>query len=299
MKGVRLKDITRFVRTTKHGDVLLSLEKEEAEIGYQSWGIILNTFDELESDVITALRHKFPRLYTLGSMSALVDRVASVESNPIHLSQWNDDTDCLGWLDNRKPSSVVYVNFGSITILTPGQLLEFANGLAASGHAFLWIIRPDLVSEESSVLISEFREKTRDRGYLTSWCCQEEVLAHPSVGCFLTHAGWNSVLESIENGIPMLCWPFFAEQPTNCRYLCGEWGIGMEIDSEVKREEVGRLVGEVMGNGEKSVEMRRKALVWKQKAAKAVGIGGGGTSYVNLENLVRDLKEEEIKIKCL
>jgi UDP:flavonoid glycosyltransferase YjiC (YdhE family) len=112
------------------------------------------------------------------------------------------------------------------------------------------------------------------------------VLSHPSVGLFLTHCGWNSTLESICAGVPMLCWPFFAEQPTNCRYVCDKWGIGMEIDNDVRREEVARLVREAM-DGERGKTMRVKSMVWKEKARQAVD--EGGSSSKNLDRLVEFL----------
>ncbi|MQL74390.1 hypothetical protein Taro_006753 [Colocasia esculenta] len=91
-------------------------------------------------------------------------------------------------------TSVLYVNFGSITVFTAQQLVEFALGLADSGQPFLWVIRPDLVA---AVLPESVFEETAGRGFLTSWCPQEEVLANPSIGGFLTHGGWNSMPESI------------------------------------------------------------------------------------------------------
>lgn len=122
-----------------------------------------------------------------------------------------------------------------------------------------------------------------------SWCAQEEVLSHPGVGVFLTHSGWNSTLESIYSGVPMICWPFFAEQHTNCRYACEEWGIGMEIDSNVRREEVELLVRELM-EGERGMEMRKKAMRWKESGEAATK--QGGSSYVNLKGLVNEVVHE-------
>ena len=136
------------------------------------------------------------------------------------------------------------------------------------------------------MLPEEFVTDTKERGVLASWCPQELVLSHPSVGLFLTHCGWNSTLESICAGVPMLCWPFFAEQPTNCRYVCAKWEIGMEIDSDVRREEVARLVREVM-DGETGKAMRVKAMLWKEKAREAVE--DGGSSRKNMERLVEFL----------
>ncbi|KAJ4836381.1 hypothetical protein Tsubulata_024145 [Turnera subulata] len=96
--------------------------------------------------------------------------------------------------------------------MTPQQLAEFAWGLADSKHTFLWIARPDLVSGDSAILPAEFLEETKERGLLASWCPQEQILKHPAIGGFLSHMGWNSMTESLCGGVPMLCWPFFAEQ---------------------------------------------------------------------------------------
>ncbi|GJN19575.1 hypothetical protein PR202_gb06864 [Eleusine coracana subsp. coracana] len=64
------------------------------------------------------------------------------------------------------------------------------------------------------------------------------VLRHPAVGCFLTHNGWNSTCESLAAGVPMVCWLGFADQHTNCKYVCEVWGVGVRMDAEIKREQV-------------------------------------------------------------
>ncbi|KAM7486952.1 hypothetical protein LguiA_002961 [Lonicera macranthoides] len=186
----------------------------------------------------------------------------------------------------KEPNSVVYVNFGSITVMTPDQLVEFSWGLANSKQTFLWIIRPDLVTGDSAILPAEFLEERKQRGLLASWCPQEQVLSHPSIGGFLTHSGWNSTMESILSGVPMICWPFFAEQQTSCWYCATQWGIGMEIDNNVKRDEVDSLVRELMV-GEKGKEMKQKAIDWKKKAEEATS--SGGSSYLNLEEMVSEV----------
>ncbi|XP_043705551.1 7-deoxyloganetin glucosyltransferase-like [Telopea speciosissima] len=140
----------------------------------------------------------------------------------------------------------------------PQQLNEFAWGLADSRYHFLWVIRPNIVNGGSEIISGEFMEEIKDRGLLSGWCLQKQVIRHPSIGGFLTHCGWNSTLESIREGVPMISWPFFAEQQTNCLYACTKWGIGMEIDSDVKREEVEGLVRELMGGEKRKREQQRK-----------------------------------------
>jgi len=285
MEGVRLKDIPSFIRTTDPDDVMLNYDGGEAQNARGARGLILNTYDALEQDVVDALRREFPRVYTVGPLPAFTPRGAELDA--IGGNLWKEDASCLRWLDaQRQPGSVVYVNFGSITVVTPAQLTEFAWGLASCGRPFLWVVRPDLVSGEKAVLPEEFVRGTKDRGVLVSWCPQELVLSHPSVGLFLTHCGWNSTLESVCAGVPMVCWPFFAEQPTNCRYACAKWGIGMEIGSGVAREEVARLVREAM-DVERGKAMRVSALAWKERARAATV--DGGTSSENMDRLVEFL----------
>ncbi|KEH28122.1 UDP-glucosyltransferase family protein [Medicago truncatula] len=151
---------------------------------------------------------------------------------------------------------------------------------------FLWITRPNLVIGGSVVLSSEFRKEISDRGLISNWCPQEKVLNHPSISGFLTHCGWNSTTESICAGVPMLCWSFFADQPTNCRFICNEWKIGMEIDMNVKIEDLEKLINELMV-GENGKKMRQKAMELKKKAEE--NTRPGGCSYMNLDKVIKEV----------
>nr|Q6VAB3.1 RecName: Full=UDP-glycosyltransferase 85A8 [Stevia rebaudiana]AAR06913.1 UDP-glycosyltransferase 85A8 [Stevia rebaudiana] len=287
MKNIRLKDFPSFIRTTDINDIMLNYFLIETEAIPKGVAIILNTFDALEKDSITPVLALNPQIYTIGPLHMMQQYVDHDERlKHIGSNLWKEDVSCINWLDTKKPNSVVYVNFGSITVMTKEQLIEFGWGLANSKKDFLWITRPDIVGGNEAMIPAEFIEETKERGMVTSWCSQEEVLKHPSIGVFLTHSGWNSTIESISNGVPMICWPFFAEQQTNCRYCCVEWEIGLEIDTDVKREEVEAQVREMM-DGSKGKMMKNKALEWKKKAEEAVSIGG--SSYLNFEKLVTDV----------
>ncbi|KAG7960692.1 hypothetical protein I3843_10G136600 [Carya illinoinensis] len=227
---------------------------------------VVNTFDAMEHEALDALSPMFPPIYSIGPLYLLLnqipqkDLVSNIDSN-----LWKYEANCLEWLNSKELNSVIYINFGSVANLTPPQMVELAWGLANSKKAFLWVIRPNMMKDASQIVPHhEFVTETKKRGIILSWFPQEHVLSHPSIGGFLTHSGWNSMLESMCAGVPMLCWPFIAEQKTNCRFACVEWGIGMEVDCNVKRDEVERLVRELM-DGEKGREMRKHAIEWKRK----------------------------------
>eukprot|EP00258_Populus_trichocarpa_P012566 XP_002322563.2 7-deoxyloganetin glucosyltransferase isoform X1 [Populus trichocarpa] len=285
MKDVRLKDFP-FIQTTDPDEVVFNFAIGVAETSVKARAIAFHTFDALEPEVLDGLSTIFPRVYSIGPLQLLLNQFEENGLKSIGYSLWKEDHECLQWLETKEPKSVVYVNFGSITVMTADQLVEFAMGLVNSNIPFLWITRPDLVVGESAVLPAEFEEETEKRGFITSWCPQEEVLNHPAVGGFLTHSGWGSTIESLCAGLPLACWPFFADQAMNCRYSCNEWGVGMEIDNNVKREEVEMLVKELM-EGEKGEKMRGKAMEWKRLAEEAVG--PEGTSSINLDKFIHEI----------
>jgi hypothetical protein len=288
MRDIRLRDLPSFLRTTDPDDVIFKFIIESVERAPRASAIVIHTFDALEQQVLDALSPMFPRVYAAGPLQLLLNHSHNDHESlkSIGYNLWIEETECLHWLNFKPPNSVLYVNFGSITVMTPQQLIEFGWGLANSKHPFLWIIRPDLVVGESAVLPPEFIVETKERGLIASWCPQEEVLNHPSIGGFLTHCGWNSIVESVTAGVPMLCWPFFADQQTNCKYTCDDWGIGMEIDNDANREEVEKIVRELM-EGDKGKKMKNKALEWKNLAEEATGTRG--SSSINLNNLVNEV----------
>lgn len=286
MNNIRLRDFPTFIRTTDINDTMLNYFIRETAAIPRGSAIILNTFDALEQDSINPLIALNPRIFTVGPLHMMEQYVHDERLERIRSNLWEEDDSCLSWLDTKECNSVVYVNFGSITIMSKEQLIEFGWGLANSKKDFLWITRPDIVGGDDAMMPPEFVHETKGRGMVTSWCPQEQVMKHPAIGGFLTHSGWNSTIESISNGIPMICWPFFSEQQTNCRYSCVEWEIGMEIDTDVKREEVESQVREMM-DGKKGEMMKSKILEWKKKAEEAVAVGG--SSYCNFDILVSDL----------
>jgi len=287
MKNIRMRDLPSFVRTTTLDEISFVGFGLEAQQCMKSSAIIINTVKELESEVLDALMAINPNIYNIGPLQFLADNFPEKENGfkSNGSSLWKNDLTCIKWLDQWEPSSVIYINYGSIAVMSEKHFNEFAWGLANSKLPFLWINRPDLVKGKSPSLSQEFLDEIKDRGYIITWCPQSQVLAHPSVGAFLTHCGWNSSLESISEGKPMIGWPFFAEQQTNCRYISTTWGIGMDIKDDVKREEVTELVKEII-KGEKGKKMREKCVEWKKKVVEAAK--PGGSSYNDFFRLLKD-----------
>lgn len=142
---------------------MLNFAAQESHKASQPSALILNIFDDLERDVLEAIKSMVPNVFSLGPLSLLCDMVvADVPLKSIRLNLWEEDMTCVEWLAGKEPMSVVYVNFGSITVMTAEQMVEFAWGLASSNHPFLWIIRPDLVMGDSGMLPPEFLRETGD-----------------------------------------------------------------------------------------------------------------------------------------
>ncbi|KAL5978215.1 hypothetical protein ACLOJK_029332 [Asimina triloba] len=291
MPSIHLKHLPTFMGTIEIFDLMTQYFKQSIHTLPKASSIILNTFHELDHELIEAAARKFKlkECYTVGPLFALSDQIPSSELESIRSNLWKEESECMEWLEKQGDTSVIYVNFGSLATVSAEQLKELAWGLANSNYPFMWVIRPDLVIGGSAALDQEFLEETKERAVIASWCPQKQVLGHPSVAAFITHCGWNSTVETIHHGVPMLCWPFFADQHTNCKFACQVWGNGMEIGDgdDLKRDKVEGAIKELM-EGEKGKKVRKSAEKWKEQARKATDVGG--SSHSNLDRLVNALR---------
>ncbi|XP_075084419.1 7-deoxyloganetic acid glucosyltransferase-like isoform X2 [Nicotiana tabacum] len=251
-------------------------------------GLILNTFEELEGPALAQITNNISKLYTIGPLH--VQLKARVATN-IKLtctsssSLWEEDRSCIVWLDQQPFKSVIYVSFGSMTVLTRDQFMEFLHGFVNSGKPFLWVVRPKSVAEDYQIP-EELLEGTRQRGYIVEWAPQEEVLAHPAIGGFLTHSGWNSTLESIYEGVPMICWPFYADQQVNSRLVGEVWKIGLDMKDTCDRVIIENMVKDLIET--RKDEFAKSARLMTKLARKSVS--ENGSSYCNLDRLIKDIK---------
>ncbi|KAF7105271.1 hypothetical protein CFC21_106100 [Triticum aestivum] len=289
---MRLRDMPTFCRITDANDTMVSEIMGQMKSAAGSKAIILNTFYELESDVVDALATIFPPpVYTVGPLAQVIASSSAAANDGLDamdISIWQEDARCLAWLDGKPDKSVVYVNFGSVAVMTAEQTREFALGLATCGFPFLWVKRPDIVDGDDVAALPEvFRDELeRGGGLVVPWCPQPAVLKHAAAGLFVTHCGWNSLLESVVAGLPVLAWPVFAEQTTNCRQVLECWRNGLDLPEEVESGAVSRLVREMMA-GELGKEKRAKAAEWRA-AAEAAAMEGG-SSLRSVDRLVNDV----------
>ncbi|KAK1317019.1 UDP-glycosyltransferase 83A1 [Acorus calamus] len=202
---------------------------------------------------------------------------------------WPEDSSCMEWLDQQPSNSVVYVAFGSFTIFDPHQFQELAIGLEKMGRRFLWVVRPDLTEAANTAFPGGFEERVAERGRMVGWSPQQRVLAHPSVACFMSHCGWNSTMEGITNGVPFLCWPYFADQFLNESYICDTWKVGLRLSKDaegiVTREKIDKTVEALLGDS----EVVGRALELKEVVARS--IGEGGSSFDNFNEFVKSMKK--------
>ncbi|VAI16080.1 unnamed protein product [Triticum turgidum subsp. durum] len=205
------------------------------------------------------------------------DRLPSNKSYGFNF--FNGDALCMDWLEKQSNSSVVLVSYGTVSNYDATQLEELGNGLCNSDKPFLWVVR----SNEEHKLSKELREKCEKIGLIVSWCPQLEVLAHRAIGCFVTHCGWNSTLEALANGVPLVGIPHWADQPTIAKYMESAWSMGVRVRKDnngyLKMEEVERCIREMM-DVERNDKYKRNAVKWMQKAKEAMREGGSSDKNI-------------------
>ncbi|KAJ9147538.1 hypothetical protein P3X46_029688 [Hevea brasiliensis] len=188
---------------------------------------------------------------------------------------WPEDSNCLKWLDQQPLKSVIY------------PIPRISIGLEISCRPFLWAVRPDITSD-TNAYPEGFQERVATRGQMVEWAPQQKVLSHPSIACFLSHCGWNSTMEGVANGVPFLCWPYFADQFLNESYITDVWKVGLTFNRNesgiIMREEIKNKVEQVLSDE----NITARAAEFKEKAMKSVR--EGGYSSKNFNNFIAWMK---------
>ncbi|XP_059450371.1 anthocyanidin 3-O-glucosyltransferase 2-like [Corylus avellana] len=259
-------------------------------------GILVNSFHELESHAFSSfLADGIPPVYGVGPLINLKGEINSEANEAEHEK-------IRKWLDDQPPSSVVFLCFGSLGSFSAPQLKETALALERSGHRFIWSVRLESPPGEKvaapsdspnleEVLPVGFLERTREIGMICGWAPQVEVLAHKAIGGFVSHCGWNSILESLWHGVPIAAWPIYAEQQINSFQMVRDLGLAVELKMDYRRggevvaaEEIEKAVKCLM-DGESEVRKRVKEM--SEKSRKAVV--NGGSSFASIGRLIESM----------
>ncbi|KAH9671459.1 UDP-glycosyltransferase 73C3 [Citrus sinensis] len=245
-----------------------------------SYGVVANTFFEIEPDYVKHYEKVTGKVvYPVGPVSLFNTKAIDIAERK-----------------RRRQSLCEFAE---------SQLLEIALGLESSNICFIWVIKSDAFL----LLDKDFEERVKDRELIIKgWAPQVLILNHPAVGGFMTHCGWNSVLESVSSGVPMITWPLFAEQFYNGNFVLTHWKIGVGVGVEsglawgeeekigvlVRRDRVEKVVSQFMINGGEEVEGMRKRASKLSELAK-IAVSKGDSSYVNVGLLIDDLLNQKVE----
>ncbi|KAJ8770581.1 hypothetical protein K2173_018072 [Erythroxylum novogranatense] len=251
--------------------------------------VLINTFYKLEEQVVDLMSQDCPVL-TIGPTVPSFYLDKSIRDDETYgLDFWTvDKSKIFNWLNTKPIGSVVYVAFGSLVEQSEKQLEELAYGLKESNFHFLWLIRP----LEEAKLPKTFKEEVAEtgKGLIVNWGNQVKILSHEAVGCFLTHCGWNSTIEALSLGVPMVAIPVWSDEPINAKFVEDVWKVGLRVkfDDEAngifRKEEIERCIKQVMEGDQKGRELKDNAKKWKVLAMEAVS--EGGTSDRNIDELL-------------
>ncbi|XP_062086636.1 UDP-glycosyltransferase 87A1-like isoform X2 [Humulus lupulus] len=249
---------------------------------------------ELESQVFDVLVPKFSfPIYPIGPIS--INNQFQLE-NPS-----NDNTnnirsetvpEYIQWLDSQPKVSVLYISFGSFLSVSDTQLDEIVAGIGTSGVRHMWVAREN---------VTKIKDGCGDVGFVVPWCEQLRVLCHPSIGGFWTHCGWNSTLEAIYAGVPMLTFPITADQHSNSKQIVEEWKIGCKVNDKkkivcagseeislVRRDEISELAKEFMDPESNDTKLMRNRVKELQKSCQLAN-SKGGSSHKNLDAFIENI----------
>lgn len=268
------RDLPSFMVASNPYNFALPLMKDQFDLldMQENPRVLVNTFDELEFEPLRAVNKL--NLVPIGPL-VKDPRDTSFGGDLIEKSQ-----EYIEWLNSKEKGSVIYVSFGSYSELPNPQIEEIANGLIKTEKPFLWVMR------NSEICIHELDKF----GKIVGWCSQVEVLSHPSVGCFVTHCGWNSCLETLVCGVPIVGYPLWIDQGTNAKLMEDVFEVGVRVRGNengfIKGNEIKRCLEIVMG--EKGEKFRIRAQMWKRSSREAVE--EGGSSDLNLKRFVNEIK---------
>ncbi|XP_050259444.1 mogroside IE synthase-like isoform X3 [Quercus robur] len=288
MPKLAINDLSSLLSNPSSYPPLLNLFLDQFSNFLEAKWIFFSSFKELELEVVNWMASQKWPIKTIGPTipSMYLDkRLEDDKEYGLHLFKPDVDA-CTKWLDTKETNSVIYTSFGSLASLGEEQMQELTWGLKNSNCYFLWVVR----ETEQKKLPTNFLQETVEKGLVVSWCSQLEVLAHKAIGCFMTHCGWNSTLEALSLGVPMVAMPQWTDQPTNAKFIADVWKVGVRIKLDERgiaiKEEIEFCIREVIEE-ERGKEMRMNSIKWKELAKEAMD--ECGSSDKNIEEFVAEL----------
>ncbi|KAF3328510.1 UDP-glycosyltransferase 73C6-like protein [Carex littledalei] len=271
-------------------------------------GVVINTFLELEQLFVENYEKVIgKKVWTIGPI-CLYNKDFEMKVGRGNKEAIDQSHRVLTWLNSRDAASVLYISFGSLAYTNPQQLMEIGNALEALNKPFIWAIKKiEMKPEVENWISAGFEERTKDRGLIiVGWAPQMVILSHQAVGGFITHCGWNSLLEAISVGVPMITWPRFADQFVNEKLIVDVLRIGVSLGVKVpnfanedgvmvKSDDVREAVCALMDGGFEADERRERSNDFSDKAKKAVE--EGGSSYMNFTDFIHYFTEHQARSK--
>ncbi|KAK7363668.1 hypothetical protein VNO77_05818 [Canavalia gladiata] len=293
---------------TRPPQLLTKFMEPLLETQLKSYGLIVNSLAELDGQEYMEHYEKSTghKAWHIGPASVICRESSEEKAENRGQKSVVSVEDCLSWLDSKRENSVLYICFGSLCHMSNKQLYEMACGMETWGEEFIWVIPEKKGKENES---EEEKEKWLPKGFekrnkgmmIRGWVPQVVILSHPAIGAFLTHCGWNSTLEAVSAGVPMITWPVHDEQFYNQTLITQVRGIGVEVGARewsligfqnrkklVGRDSIEKAVRRLMDGGDEAQQIRRRAKQYAKDTALAVQ--QGGSSHNNLTALIDDLK---------
>ncbi|XP_048127969.1 crocetin glucosyltransferase 3-like [Rhodamnia argentea] len=303
----------RYIREADVTDEWSKFFQVQIKLSSASDGWLCNSVEEIEPLGFDLLRKylKLP-VWAIGPLvpSPLLQKSSPISPNSSLKSLQKHSgkafgvslAKCQDFLNSHGPNSVLYISFGSQNTISPSQMMQLAIGLESSGKPFLWVIRPPLGFD----IKGEFRPEWLPPGFedrvtkskkgllVRNWAPQLDILSHGSTGAFLSHCGWNSIMESLSQGVPIVGWPMAAEQAYNAKMMVEEMGVCVElmrgVESRIEAEEVKRVIELVLEEEGKGGEMKERANAVMGQMREAVKEGSDdekGSSVKAMDEFVR------------
>lgn len=250
-------------------------------------GVLFNTVEEFDNIGFLYFRRKLRRpVWAVGPILLPTESRSWASTQPVANSEH-----CNEWLDSKPPNSVLYISFGSMNTMSAPHMMQLAIALEATGRNFIWVVRPPMGSDINSEFIGErwlpegFERRMEESGkglLVRKWAPQVEILGHRAVSAFLTHCGWNSTLEALSHGVPLVGWPMAGEQFFNTKLLEEDVGVCVEAargkTGEVRSEVLKEKIEVVMSaTSERGKSIRRRAQEVREMIRNAMKDDGAGS----------------------